>query len=303
MLRVLYLDTVVGTETGTRYPYYQGLMRGLQHVARVTHLPTVVSKARVDNCDPDLVVLGLGLTEDPAQAMMALRHLRGRCVVSYVFKPQNMHGDKLRVFKNTIMVTPTPHRFAGSTLLAYGFDPSLFKEPVSPKYDVGFSGALHQTKYYGGNHMFDRANLRPNILTELDKHPGLKVYWKSSDNYRASRIHDVREYAATIAQSKVWIATLGPLGDVTPRYYEVMGSGVLLLCEKPPDCYNSIFRDGENCITFESARECVSRLRTVLADDLQRRRIAKQGHTEAHSKHRWVDRAHQVIAMTTSPDS
>ena len=76
------------------------------------------------------------------------------------------------------------------------------------------------------------------------------LFWKSSDILETARIHDNIKYAETINKSTIWIATQAAYGDITPRYFEIMGSGTLLFCEKNDPTYKSIFRDGENCFEF-----------------------------------------------------
>ena len=53
--------------------------------------------------------------------------------------------------------------------------------------------------------------------------------------------------------SKIWIATQAAYGDITPRYFEIMASGTLLFCEKSSVEYRTAFKDGYNCIEFNSS--------------------------------------------------
>ena len=61
--------------------------------------------------------------------------------------------------------------------MPYGFDKSIFKPRyIFKTYDLGFSGMLHQNKYYPKN-AFKVDDLRKNIVLLLDQNTDIKVFW------------------------------------------------------------------------------------------------------------------------------
>ena len=53
-------------------------------------------------------------------------------------------------------------------------------------------------------------------------------------------------------ECKIWIATTGPVLDVSPRYFEVILSKTLLFCNEMPKQYEGVFVDGVNCVTYKN---------------------------------------------------
>jgi hypothetical protein len=181
-------------------------------------------------------------------------------------------------------------------LLPYGVDSDLFCDKnVMQQIDVGFTGALHESKHYPVG-AFSNPDLRTKIGNELANFPGINVLWNSTDDGPA-RIPSYDEYAETISRARIWIATKAAFGDVTPRFYEVASTGTLLLCEELDEEYHHIFRDGQNCVYFKSdLSDFKAKLRHYLAVENidEYSRVCECAKTEMASSHKWDDR---VIAI------
>lgn len=258
-MNILFCDPVVNTPTSMQYKYYDGVFDKLQGAVLYRKPFNNFKKVCVElRFKPDLVVFGLGWFNHKFYGKIEGLEVPSVCVL---FKPQNDLKQKLSFCKiNNIdtVLTPVPasEQYAQLTgcktvLFPYGFDPEVFRPRDLPKtYDIGFTGALHEDKHYPPG-AFVTSNLRTRIGQLLAKKQGVSVLWNSSDD-RPSRIPSYEEYAKTINSSKMWIATQAAFGDVTPRFYEVLGSGTLLFCQKVPTAYRHILKPGINCVEFES---------------------------------------------------
>ncbi|TVS08006.1 MAG: hypothetical protein EA423_02625 [Phycisphaerales bacterium] len=96
-----------------------------------------------------------------------------------------------------------------------------------------------------------------------------------------------REYAATMRKSRLVISTRSPAGLVSPRTFEAMFSGSLVLAEHNP-VHRLIL--GEHApAEFENERECIDRALRLLSDpDTPRRAELARLHALEH--HTWAAR-------------
>lgn len=229
--------------------------------------------------------------------------------VCFIFKPQNDLIKKVEFCKRNkidlILSSNKDYNFYGkdigtnAELFPYGFDPEIFKprKEIPKRFDLGFSGALHDQKHYPSG-SFQKSNLRRMIHAKISKKSHIKLFWKSSDVFETARIHDNVEYAKTINSSIAWLATMAANDDITPRYYEVMGSGTLLLCEMVPDVYKKIFINGKNCISFKNSLEDFDeQLNSVLMSEVLIHKTTLNAVSYAHKYHTWHARALQLIKL------
>ena len=162
-------------------------------------------------------------------------------------------------------------------------------------YDLGFSGAMHNSLHYPRG-AFNNPNIRSKIHSIILNETDISSFWKSSDIFETARIHNNIEYATTINKSKSWLATQAAFGDITPRYFEVMGSGTLLFCEKNPIEYEEIFKNNINCIEFNSSlNNFLSEIKKVINDTNHCTKIVTQAINESHDKHTWEKRSEQLL--------
>jgi len=263
-VKLLYVDHGNVVNEGHMYKYYGDLVRELAGLAEVflyqgppSTLESFLSDARHE---VDCLIFGLGYFAqgDPA-AFDEIEGLSdiGVPVVCMIHKQQTLLEEKLNFCKinNVDLLVDSQSTYkefgdvAGtrSIRLPFTASPEYFYPRETPKiYDIGFCGALHGNGKIAG----PTSDLRSRALEELQK-KDFEVYWNAS-NTLDYRIHSVEEYATKISQSKVWLATTGPVLDVSPRYFEVMMSKTLLFCNKMDEQYGDFFIDGENCVMFEN---------------------------------------------------
>ena len=261
-MNILYLDPYSDTSYSKRYLYYEGLYNSLIKTNNVyLHRDLIIDYNEIKRdipFTPDVIIYGLSWFENHKYFDKIYNlDVPSAC---FIFKPVADLQKKIDFCKiNQIGLILTPHnqfeKFSEmadvpAKLFPYGFDPSIFKpRDLEKNYDIGFSGALHGSNHYP-NGAFKNPGIRKKINDILNDLEGINLFWKSTDVLETARIHDNVKYAETINKSKIWIATQAAYGDITPRYFEIMGSGTLLFCEENDTTYKSIFRDGENCFEF-----------------------------------------------------
>ena len=303
-MKILYIDSYIGTKKEENYPYYGGLYRALKIDNEVELYSKFFDnlKVLVDELafNPNIIIFGLSYFEK-FKYFDRIKNLDIPAIV-YLFKPQNYYQKKLSFcIKNKVkhIITPLPsykkiqeETNIPCSLMPYGFDKSIFKPRyVFKTYDLGFSGMLHQNKYYPKN-AFKVDDLRKNIGLLLNQNPDIKVFWKGSDDITFGRISSLKKYAKTINNCKVWIATPAAFEDITPRYFEVMGSGTLLFCSLIPNEYNSILKNEVNCIEFKNDLSDFSeKLINILKNKVLRKKITNQARKDALENHTWDSRA------------
>lgn len=302
-MKILYLDPVVRTSTSHNYKYYDGLYDELEDVQLYRGIPTNLDHLITSlDYQPDIVLFGLGWFNHKYFGQIANLNIPSVC---HLFKPQNHLKEKLSFCKvNGIskIITPIPHykeyeKITGipTELFTYGFDPStFFDREVEKKYDIGFSGALHENKHYPPG-AFKRDNLRSLIGEKLKKLKNINIFWQASDDFPA-RIPSYEDYATLINSSKIWIATQAAFGDITPRFFEIMASRTLLFCQKIPETYKNILQDGVNCVQFKhDLSDFEDKLFYYLSHSEEREKIADRAYATVHNYHTWKKRTSALM--------
>tara|TARA_R110002153_G_scaffold1395_1_gene7185 strand:- start:9343 stop:10296 length:954 start_codon:yes stop_codon:yes gene_type:complete len=310
-MNILLIDQVAKSEYAKKYLYYNGLLAGLELTSGHDIYFTNKTVINVDELEEatglkfDYVIYGLGWFGS-SNYFGEVKCTNAKKIV-HLFKPQNDLDRKLSFCKRNnvdFIITPLPEykdieaQTGIKTLLfPYGYYPHLFKQrhDIPKIYDIGFSGALHQNKLYPEGE-FPSQNLRLEIKKQLDEIEDVEVFWKSSDKFETARIHDNEEYAKTINRSKIWIATNASHGDVTPRYYEILGSGTLLFCEEIHESYKSVLKDGYNCVSFKTdLSDFKEKLRFYINNDTERNRIVNNALADSVQKFTWFARASKLL--------
>jgi glycosyltransferase involved in cell wall biosynthesis len=257
--------------------------------------------------DFDAVVFGLGWFDNKFYRKIKNLNIPSVCIL---FKPQNDLNEKLEFCKvNEIdrILTPVPRisEYEQSTgiktiLFPYGYCPSTFfpRENIEKDIDVGFSGALHESKHYPED-AFPVENMRTKIGEKLRSMNGVKVFWNSSDD-KQIRIPSYDDYARKINCSKMWIATQAAFGDITPRYYEVLASGTLLVCQEIPDDYRHIFVAGKNCVEFScDMSDFEEKIMRYIENDELRKSVVSRAVLDSKN-HTWKNRADEMLKIIRS---
>lgn len=93
-----------------------------------------------------------------------------------------------------------------------------------------------------------------------------------------------------------WNQILGvPHGNavgINYRVWEVLGSGLLLLCNRTSDV-EEVLEDGVHCVLWDDDEDLVEKLGYYLEHDEERLAIAAAGYREAVAKHTWSHRARE----------
>ena len=250
-----------------KYTYYSNLVKELYlNEECVTH--NSLGDCLL-NCSPDdYIFLGLGFFEQFDSEAFFSKKLHACSFIkkspakkiAYIHKVKNKYEDKIEFCKLhgiDIIFTTTPlseeiQRDSGikTCVLEYGSNPNIFKPlGLEKKYDIGFSGALHENKFGLDSQV---KNLRVLCGQELKKRDDLKVFWNASDSISKAYVPSITDYAQRINESKVWIAITGPAWDVNGRVSEVTLCKTTLLSNDIPKGHYDYFQDGVNCLRFKN---------------------------------------------------
>jgi len=128
-----------------------------------------------------------------------------------------------------------------------------------------------------------RGTERGKLLEGLEAAVGLEVH--------RAYLHDmVRLYN----QSKV-VFNRSLKGDVNMRVFEALGCGAFLLTDQRENGMGDLFIDRQHLATYGSLEEAVDLARYYLEQDLERERIALEGHRHARAHHTYFHRAADVL--------
>ena len=310
--RIIYIDPIWGNNT---YPYYFGTIKEIDRLGNniyfeKKHIKSVREIADGNLGHDDILIFGLGfLGSEFFWEIEGLKDIKNK-KICYYHKPFNNQNEKdifVRESRFDILLSTTPgiqdikKRTGIDTLLfPYGCDDNVFglKENPKKKYDIGFSGALHNVNHYK-DVSFSSPNLRDRAQSKIKKYFGGKKYFNGSDSFW-KRIFSQHRYARILASSRLWLSTTGPLHDMSSRYFEVGGSGAIPLTNNIPKDYQHIFRDGENIVTFnEDCSNILDRLSDTLDRDNELKDMSKNLRNEVLKSHTYKVRAIELIKIIT----
>jgi hypothetical protein len=200
----------------------------------------------------------------------------------------------------------TRFRVENASVLPHGFDPETHRPTPMDADDAALYGC---DASFIGTWSPKKEALLSALLSAL---PGLDLkIWGSQWDRAGSAIRAHvqgrpvfgAEYAKAIGASKINIAILfegnahAPSGDrLTSRSFHIPASGGFMLHERS-DEIAAHFQEDRDCAMFGSAEELADKVRSHLADDALRRRIAQAGQARATSSGYSIDdRARTVIA-------
>jgi len=310
MMKILYIDGGHVLHENHMYPYYGGVYRELLNLASVTTYQGFVGNINsflsyLDQ-DFDCIIFGLGYFANGSinwySKIEGLSEINIP-VICLLHKPQTMLDEKLNFFRiNNIdlivdsqctyeeygMLTGIP-----SIRLPWTATPKCFMpRPHIPKnYDIGFSGALHGSGKIQG----PTRNLRTRIKAALDLQTECNIFWNGSDSV-TTRIPSVEQYASKINECKMWLATTGPMLDISPRYFEVALSKTMLFCNEMPQANGEMFKDGITCATFKNdLSDFDEKLEYYLKNDKERNQICQNAYDLVLGNYTWKHMALKLI--------
>jgi hypothetical protein len=296
-MKILYIDYGNKVSDDHMYQYYGDLYRQLKNKAEVVLFQNQIKNFNnINNSDFDCVIFGLGyFTQNNPSVYRKIEGL-AECkvpVVCMLHKPQTMIQEKLdfcRLNKiDILMDTNITYKeygdFVGAESIRFWFtaDPGVYyPRPVEKKFDIGFSGADH-----GGDKIKGPTNDLRNRIRNILEDTKYNLFWNSTRDL-SYRISSIEEYATRINQSKIWVATTGPMNDISPRYFEVMLSRTLLFCNKMPYEYEGVFEDGVNCVMFENdLSDFRNKLDHYVNNDEEREKIISNAFNTAKENYTW----------------
>jgi len=185
-----------------------------------------------------------------------------------------------------------------------GFDPRVLSRvrPAAPKYDVTFVGG------FAPSHT-DRIAWLERILRDVpvdvfgygvDKLPeesairkhyrGPAWGWTMYETLAASRL-TLNLHATIEAEGKV----VGSAAN-NMRLFEATGMGTCLLTDNKPNL-PKLFDPGREVRTFESAEDCVTRIKEILGDEARRRAVAAAGQARTLRDHAYPLRMERLAEI------
>ncbi len=195
--------------------------------------------------------------------------------------------------------------------LAYSIKDSSekrFQKLEKRKYDLFFSGILQNW-----NFMSTQIDLRLRIQKELfytlfeipflkkSKYRHLKIYWKpfyksSIKNKISNLLHgkrlDQNDYFKKIEESKFVLHTASPMGIISTRVFEALGSGAVGIFSKDSEA-GFLFKKNTDFIEFNGIEDLLKQLSKYNGgykkNELQK--IASQGRNNVEENHTWSNRA------------
>lgn len=175
------------------------------------------------------------------------------------------------------------------------------------KYDLFFSGILQNW-----NFRKSQPDLRKKIQFELFycffdfpilkkfKYKDLNIYWKPFyksriKNLLSNLLHSKRlsqkDYFNTLANSKCVLHTSSPLGIISTRVFETLGSGAIGLFSKNSNA-NIIFQNNIDYVAFDSIKDLIKKVYLVknTFGKSKYQKIADSGRKQVEKKHTWKNR-------------
>tara|TARA_Y100000589_G_C27126387_1_gene618699 strand:+ start:281 stop:1309 length:1029 start_codon:yes stop_codon:yes gene_type:complete len=184
------------------------------------------------------------------------------------------------------------------------FNKSKLKER---KYDLFFSGILQNWNFKD-----KQSDLRKKIQNNLFycvydfpllkrfKYRNLNIYWKPFyknrwKNMISNCLHSKRlnqsEYFKTLSDSKCVLHTASPLGIISTRVFEALGSGAIGLFSFDSQA-DVIFQNKVHYLSFESFQEFINNVYAIKNSDIDSefQKIADMGRLLVESQHTWKNR-------------
>jgi len=80
------------------------------------------------------------------------------------------------------------------------------------------------------------------------------------------------------------------------RHFEVPGAGGFLLSTRSTGATEAL-PEGEAAEYFADAKECIEKAKEYISNEAARRRIAERAHAIVAERHRYTDRAREILRM------
>ncbi|MBT4722696.1 glycosyltransferase, partial [Candidatus Falkowbacteria bacterium] len=196
----------------------------------------------------------------------------------------------------------------------FAFDSDKFSCTEEKNVDIGFSGVLQNL-----NKNADQSDIRVRImnhffhtlydipLAKKQSFKNIKIFWNSIPRNKSGRLlskilgkqHrylDSKRYVETLCQTKIYINTLSPMGLISPRFFESMASGALVLCEES-SLYSNIFPK-DVYVTFKNDLSDFEEIvNTLLTNKTKQDKIIDKAFRLVYKEHTWENRVSSLLNL------
>jgi spore maturation protein CgeB len=194
----------------------------------------------------------------------------------------------------------------------FAFNHHQFGLPTSPReIDLSFSGILQNQ-----NKNAQQTDVRVKVMKHLfqsffdmpfqrkrsfeDHH----IFWNAIPRNKWARPISAalgkwkylssQDYCALVQNTKIYLNTLSPMGLISPRFFECMGSGALVFCEES-ELYQRVF-SSETYVTFKAdLSDFDERFIYFLRHSHERNEITKKAYSYAQNHHTWEKRIQDLL--------
>ncbi len=309
MSKILYIDTRVGDKI---YEHYNTIYHGLTNNKNYKVAKTNVINTNVINTfnNYDLIIIGYGYMSQGSKKVYSHRFKTKTPIIGFLYKISQCTDAKIAFLKeNNMIIIGSSSRLPELEKLyninihpvLYPFNPSIFKDYCLEKiYDIGMTGALHDTKHYPKSSFRPEEHDIRSRLCKLIKKSKLKYYIKMSDqNATAGRIMNYTEYAKTINRTKIWVATNADTGDITARASEIAPCRTLLFYnEQQHNTFSSILKDGVTCVYFKNnLSDFMTKVLYYLQNTTEYDKIVNNAYHEFHEKHTTIKKIDELAQI------
>lgn len=300
-MKILYIDSRVGDATYCHYnTIYHGLVNSNHHVKHINSRQ--LNNDIVQEFDNfDMVIIGYGYMSQGTAGAYSCRYQTTTPVVTFLYKLSHCTGPKIHFMKeNSMIILGSQSRIPelmevydlNITPVLYPFQADIFKDyGLNKIYDIGISGALHGAKLYSKSSFRPEERDIRHRIVKLLENSQFKCFIKTSDTtVEGGRVMNHTEYAQTINQARIWVATNAEHGDLTPRFCEVPACRTLLFCnEQLHDTFNTIFKDGVTCVYFKNdLSDFVQKVEYYLSHVDEYNKIVDYAYKYFHTHHNTV---------------
>jgi spore maturation protein CgeB len=86
-------------------------------------------------------------------------------------------------------------------------------------------------------------------------------------------------------------------GEVTRRIFEGMACGKMVLCDRLNESkkLEELFEDGEDIVYYDDIVDCINKMNIYAEDNVERKRIAKNGYDKVLENHTQKQRVEFII--------
>lgn len=120
--------------------------------------------------------------------------------------------------------------------------------------------------------------------------------WQGAELHMADAARVIRDSAVCLNVLRTQHMIDGKPDGTIMRHFEVPGAGGFLLSTRSTGATEAL-PEGEAAEYFADAKECIEKAKEYISNEAARRRIAERGHAIVAERHRYTDRAREILRM------